>query len=568
MSANARALPPPAPWWLRWPGAAVVAAGAISYRVCEGDLAQLTSARARDAVAGFVGGFWPPAHSTEFLSSLVRPALETLGIAYAGMTLALFVAAPLSFLAASPRVFVTGGDQPTRLHMALHHGVRALLSFMRAIPELLWALLFVRAAGLGAMPGVLAVGIAYAGVVGKVFAEIYESVPRGPAVALATAGATPVRAFAFGVFPQAMPLMTSYTLYRLDCAVRASAVLGLVGAGGLGQQADVALRMFQYDETATIMLVLFGLVAALDGVSFLVRRRLERSRGLFPHGRVALRNRCLAVVGGTAAFGATLQALDAPLWEMLLPSSVTHVAEFAAGMLPPDLGELGKVGTALVETLAISVFGTLLAAALAMALAYPASRKLFLQELGDEAAKRFMVRWQLRRVVHSVARGVLNLGRTVPETLWALLLIFAVGLGPFAGALALALHTAGVLGRLYAEALEEVDLGPARAMMNTGVRPGLAVLAAVLPQAFTQLIAFTLYRWEVNVRASAVLGLVGGGGLGAQLHVALGLFQYPQAMTLILGLLVLVLAVEQLSARLRRALGSGGQGPRAAVAAW
>ncbi|HET6922140.1 MAG TPA: ABC transporter permease subunit, partial [Anaeromyxobacteraceae bacterium] len=119
------------------------------------------------------------------------------------------------------------------------------------------------------------------------------------------------------------------------------------------------------------------------------------------------------------------------------------------------------------------------------------------------------------------ARGLLNLGRTLPELLWALVLIFAVGLGPFAGALALGIHTAGVLGRLYAETLEEVATPPVDALRAAGASGAAASVFAVLPQAFPQLVAYTLYRWEVNIRASAVLGVVGAGGLGGLLHVSL-----------------------------------------------
>ena len=171
----------------------------------------------------------------------------------------------------------------------------------------------------------------------------------------------------------------------------------------------------------------------------------------------------------------------------------------------------------------------------------------------------------LRRGVRVGRRGLfralLNVGRTLPELLWALALIFTVGLGPFAGAIALAIHTAGVLGRLYCEALEEVNPSPRQALRTAGARSLPATLFAVLPQAAPQLLAYTLYRWEMNIRASAVLGVVGAGGLGQALYVALSLFDYSRALTLILVLLALVWAVDLFSGWLRGRLLSPRDAP-------
>jgi phosphonate transport system permease protein len=180
------------------------------------------------------------------------------------------------------------------------------------------------------------------------------------------------------------------------------------------------------------------------------------------------------------------------------------------------------------ETLAISVVGTLLAAVAGLLLALP----------------RFRTPWNV----------VLNLQRSVPELVWATITALAVGLGPFAGALALALHTAGVLGRLYAEALENAPPQPAEALRRTGSGRVLAFLYGTLPGAAPQLLAYTLYRWEMNIRMAAILGFVGAGGLGQLLYVNLSLFHYAEASTVILAMLALSVAVDQTSAWLRRAM--------------
>src|SRR5205823_13222713 len=137
---------------------------------------------------------------------------------------------PLSLLAAAPRALAASEDRPSAARRAAWALSRGLLNLMRSIPEVVWALLFVHAIGIGPAAGILAIGIAYGGIVGKVFAEIFESLHSGPVEALAGSGAPPSRAFAFATLPAALPLMGSYTLYRFDCALRSSAILGLVGA--------------------------------------------------------------------------------------------------------------------------------------------------------------------------------------------------------------------------------------------------------------------------------------------------------------------------------------------------
>jgi phosphonate transport system permease protein len=149
---------------------------------------------------------------------------------------------------------------------------------------------------------------------------------------------------------------------------------------------------------------------------------------------------------------------------------------------------------------------------------------------------------------------VLNVLRTIPEIVWALIFVFLVGLGPFPGVLALGVHTGGVLGKLFGEALEDVDPRPLEALQGTGASRLRILLYGVLPQALPQFLAYALYRWEVNIRAAAVLGFVGAGGLGQRIHIAISLFLENQLLTLILAVYVMVTLVDALSAFLRRRL--------------
>jgi phosphonate transport system permease protein len=206
---------------------------------------------------------------------LGRATLETLAIATAGMSLALLIALPAALwasralsISALPR-----GGRPAWWAQALRWPVRGLLIFLRSVPEIVWALLFVRAVGLGPTAGVLAIAITYSGMLGKVYAEIFESVDPRPTRALLTAGSPRLAAFTYGVLPNAAAEMLSYTIYRWECAIRASVVMGFVGAGGLGQQIDLSMRMFAGGEVASMLLTFLLLVLLADQISRLLRGR-------------------------------------------------------------------------------------------------------------------------------------------------------------------------------------------------------------------------------------------------------------------------------------------------------
>ncbi|HJV59360.1 MAG TPA: phosphonate ABC transporter, permease protein PhnE [Albitalea sp.] len=217
--------------------------------------------------------------------------------------------------------------------------------------------------------------------------------------------------------------------------------------------------------------------------------------------------------------------------------SARTMGRFVAEFYPPDLSGpfLAKTAWAALQTLAVSALGTLLAVVAGGVLALPASGRL------GTAARL-------------VARMLLNFLRSVPELVWAALMVLAAGLGPFAGALALALHTSGVLGRLFAESLENARPEAQRAIEHAGGGAVAAFAYGTLPLVLPQAVAYTLYRWEMNIRMAAVLGFVGGGGLGQMLYFHLSIFQQAQAATVLLAMLALVFGVDGLSGRLRRGL--------------
>ena len=230
---------------------------------------------------------------------------------------------------------------------------------------------------------------------------------------------------------------------------------------------------------------------------------------------------------------ASFWSLDLQWAQFLSWDALRSMGRFLAEFVPPDTSPafMRRVLQGAWETLAMSTLGTLLAAAAALPLALPASRPTW---------------------ARAPTRLLLNALRAVPELVWAGLLLIAAGLGPFAGTLALAVHTTGVLGRLFAEALENAPPGPAAALRAQGVGAAKVALYATLPQVLPQLMSYTLYRWENNIRAAAVLGVVGAGGLGQLLAFHMGLFHMGRTASVLGAMLALVGLVDALSHGLRR----------------
>ncbi len=214
----------------------------------------------------------------------------------------------------------------------------------------------------------------------------------------------------------------------------------------------------------------------------------------------------------------------------------SNITPFIARFFSPDLSTpyLLRIGSGILETLSISAIATLLASIISIGLALPTAGRF------GPTAK-------------SITRFLCNFLRSVPELVWATIMVLAVGLGPFAGTLALTLHTAGVLGRLFGETLENHPTVNNTALINSGSGRVAAFLYGTLPGIYPQLLSYSLYRWEMNIRMATILGFVGAGGLGQMLFYELSLLREPKASTVIIAMLFLVMVVDVISNKLRAA---------------
>ena len=214
---------------------------------------------------------------------------------------------------------------------------------------------------------------------------------------------------------------------------------------------------------------------------------------------------------------------------------VPYMGNILGRMFPPDLSRIDSILWSLATTFQMAVSGCVLGLILSFPLAVLAADGL-----------------SPHPVVRTVARGLIAFFRTVPDLIWALFFVIAVGLGPAAGVLALMIDTIGYAGRFFAEAMEETDKGPREALSTIGASKTGLIFSAVVPNAMPSFIATSLFCVEKATRASVVLGLVGAGGIGIELKVAFDLFDYDTALTIILAVFALVVAVEQVGGSLRR----------------
>jgi phosphonate transport system permease protein len=475
-----------------------------------------------------------PAHDAAFLGVLVEAALVTVAYAALGAALALLLGAVGAVAVAR----TTWGRRRAGWTVA-----RAALSVPRGLHEAVWGLLLVNVLGLDPWVGVLAIGIPYGAVTAKVFADLLDEVPRGGYEVLLAAGVGRLTAALYGLLPPAAGGLLSYSFYRLECAVRSAVVLGLIGAGGLGYQLSLSFASLRWEQVWAAVYALAVLCALADLGGRAVRRRVARPRATA--GDRPGRDRLLsgAVVG-------TLALVVWSWWFLALspatPTSARTLDQLSyvvGAAWPPaiDGDLLATIGSAAVDTVQMSVIAIALATAGAVLLSGVAARAR-----GNAGPGRTLA-------------GVLTrfgflLLRAVPPPVWALVLLFVFLPGVLPGALALGVYTLGVLGRLVAEATEEVDERPRTALRAAGATPLGGWVYGVLPALSGPVLALALYRWEVAVRDTVLVGLLGAGGIGVLLSGRIAAFDWAAVTTVLAAIVLLTLAVDLVSERARAAV--------------
>lgn len=452
----------------------------------------------------------------------------------------------------------------------LRLALRGVLVATRAIHELILALLFVSVLGLDPLVAVLAIALPFGAQTAKVFAEILDGVPDGPLRSLRNAGSRRGPALAFALLPGATPLLLSYSFYRFECAIRSSVLLGVVGIGGLGQELVVSLQSRNWNEVWTLVAAVLVLSALVDMWSTRVRSDLasvtgsdwsgegcgvdrgrvplpgERSRG--GASRWARRSAAAVVPGVVLAWIISGVSLDGLTSNRTRESATRLVSDLWPPALPS--GGWPVLIDGVLDTVAMAVLAMAIAVVLTLVVGPWATRP----RSGSADEQRPHPAVWLRGSAWLLARLLLLVLRSVPPNIWAIVALLVLFPGVLPGALALGLYTGGILARLVAESWESVDIRPRDALRRIGVGRGVASVVSMTPPSAHHLLTYTLYRFEICVRDTAVVGVVGAAGLGRLFAENLSVFNYPVVTSLLLASIVVSVAMEMVGRRLRQAL--------------
>lgn len=497
----------------------LVAAGAVLGAAAYLEFAPATLIEGLDEISALLERMLPPRLDDPARISTL--ALETLLMAVLGTVLATVASVPLAFLAA----------RNTTPHPAVHAVARAVITFCRAMPDLLIAALLVRGLGIGVLPGVLALALHSIGMLGKLFADSIEQTDHGPREAVRAAGAGRLRELTNAVLPQVVPAWIGVFVYRIDINLRMSVVLGFVGAGGIGFALQDALRGLAYPRAMGIVTVILVIIAAMELLAIVIRRVLLAPRDSDPR-----RDRIVRFTLGAGVGGATIAAmLVLEVAPLSLLTWVGPAFEVFGRMLPPDFGAFGTdLIDATVATVAIGVLATGIGGVLSIPVGLLAARNV-----------------SPHPAVYWAARVWILVVRAVPELIIAVVFVAALGLGPIAGTCALAIGSVGFLGKLVADAVEEIDPGPLEAVAAVGGGWWKTLAAAVIPQAIPAIVGSWLYLLDVNVRTSTVLGIVGAGGIGYLMFESIRTLNFEVAGAIVSIVFVIVYLIERLSGWIR-----------------
>jgi phosphonate transport system permease protein len=486
---------------------------------------------------------------------IISLTFETLWIALLGTFGAVILSYPLAI----------GAAANTTKHPLIRFLCRGIITLSRAVPELILAAVFVVAYGPGPFAGILALALHSIGMIGKLFSDAIEEASEASGEAVTSVGATRRQRIRSAVLPQALPSFIATALFRLEINIRGSAVLGLVGAGGIGTLISESLETIQYKPALAAVVVVFFVILIVELVSTSIRQSLigeaatqqqNKQRGWlssFINRRDALLNKTAYEKRSISAPWTTERLFRASAFVFfvaLLVFAITTVniewsnaientpkmGTVLRQMFPPGTGgEYSLMIKGLVESLAIAIVSTFLGVAVALPLAVLMARNI-----------------NVRRSLSFGTRiGVLGL-RGIPELIIAVIFVSAMGLGPVPGTLALSVTVAVFASKLFADSLEEINPAPREAVSAVGASKVQEFFSAVVPQFISPFVSNFFYLLDVFFRSSTVLGIVGGGGIGYLLISSIRVYQFKLTMAIVISVYLIVLVIEWLGLGMRR----------------
>ncbi len=463
--------------------------------------------------------------------------VETIAIGLMATIFSTILALPVSFLAAHNIMSrVPGGT-------AIYYISRTILNIVRSVDTVVWGLIVIVWVGLGTFAGVIALTIHSVAALGKLYSEEIEHIDPGPVEALTATGANLIQTIRFGVVPQIIPSFLAYTLLRWDINMRSATVVGFVAGGGIGFFVVETIRMGGYEQYATALWAVAVVIILVDTISARMRARILADQPA-PENLTGRRltfsrlRKAFYWIVGVVLFLYMWNVAEINLRDLFQPAPtfIRLVGDF----LEIDLS--ANVVQAVLRQMLVTIFQAMLATTFGAILAIPFS---FLGARNLTGGSRATV-W-----LYYVTRSIFNVLRSIEALLYVAIFIFWVGIGPFAGMLALTVTTFALLGKLFSESIENIETGPIEAINATGANTLQKISFGILPQIIPPFISYLIYQWDINIRMATIIGFAGGGGIGLMLSTFFGSLQYHKAGTVVAFIVVVVALMDFTSAKLR-----------------
>ncbi len=461
----------------------------------------------------------------EVLSKLV----ETIEIAIIASIIGVTLAIPFAFLTAS-------NIAPNRLLASILNG---LFSILRTVPNLIWAALLVSVFSIGKLPGTIALTITGFLIGLKLFKENIETISDNSINSVKSVGANQVQVLRYCVLPLISELMISIFFMVFEINIRSATVLGLVGAGGIGQIMWRDLNHLRYDNLATIVFVLFFTIVVIDILSFNVREHLKKR--YYVHESLASfkkYKRVKIIISITVFILIILVnfhsvSIGIERFKLGLQQGLFIVK----GMTKLDFSYIPKLLEGITTSFFIAIFATVSGALGALVLSY------------FTACNTSPNKW-----IAMLLKTIINVLRTFPPIVTAIIFFRGVGPGPLAGGLALSIYTMGVLTKLYSEVIESSHENIKNSIVVTGCSNLNCYKHGILPQTFPMFLSLVLYRMESNIRNSTILGIIGAGGIGTILTMNITWRNWERVGLIILGIASMIIFIDTMSQNLRKRL--------------
>jgi len=463
--------------------------------------------------------------------------IETIAIGLMATIFSTIIAIPLSFLGAKNLMDrVPGGN-------IIYYFMRTIFNLGRAVDTIVWGILIIVWVGLGSFAGVIALTIHSVAALAKLYSEEIEHIDPGPVEAITASGGNTLQVIRYGVIPQIIPPFLGYTLLRWDINMRSATVVGFVAGGGIGYFVLETIQMGAYQLYAAALWAVAVVIIIVDTISSRLRENIILDKPKPPRkpGVIGYLKPAVYILLGLAAFIYCWNITDINLRSLFQPGPtfLQILKDFTHIDLSFDVLNL------VTKQIIITILQAMLATFLGAILAAPAS---FL------AAKNLTGKSRLLAWLYYLTRSVFNFLRSIEALLYAAIFVFWVGIGPFAGMLALTVTTFALIGKLFSEAIENIETGPIEALTATGSNRLQMIFYAIIPQIVPSFVSYIVYQWDINIRMATIIGFAGGGGIGLTLSTFFGSLQYHKAGTVVLFIVVVVALMDFASAKIRETL--------------